>query len=81
MRKQAGCRTESYLHGVYNKIPHAAFKGRNIPEWGGLKFRRNAPDKELFHLNRLFCCQVLHMSSVFIDLDSEDADRTFDGNR
>jgi hypothetical protein len=56
-------------------------KGRNIPEWGGLKFRRSTPDKELFHFDGLFLCQVLHMSSVFINLNSEDADKTFKNNR
>lgn len=76
-----GSRNLSHLHGVNNKVPHTALKGWNIPEWGGLKFGRGTPDEELFHFDGLVLCQVLHMSSVFVNLNSEDADRTRKDNR
>lgn len=64
-----------YLHRVYNKVPYTAFKRRNIPEWGRLKLRWGTPNEKLFNFDRLFYCQVLHMPSVFIDLNGKDADK------
>lgn len=76
-----GSRNMSHLHGVNNKVPHTALKSWDISEWGGLEFRRSTPNKELFHFDGLFLCQVLHMSSVFINLNSEDSDKIFKDNR
>lgn len=63
--------------GVNNKVPHTALKSWDISEWGGLEFRRSTSNKELFHFDGLFLCQVLHMSSVFINLNSEDSSGSF----
>lgn len=72
---------EIHLHRVYNKVPYTAFKGRNISEWGRLKFRWSAPNEKLFNFYCLFHCQILHMLSVFIHLNSKYADKILKVNK
>lgn len=81
IKKKKISSTEIHLHRVYNKVPHTAFKRRNISERGRLKFSWSTPNEKLFNFNRLFYCQVLHMPSVFIDLNSKDADKTLKMNK
>lgn len=67
---------KKYVHRVYNKVPYTAFKRRNISERGRLKFRWSTPNEKLLNFNCLFYCQILHMPSVFIDLNSKHAEKT-----
>lgn len=80
MQKKKGNK-KIHLHRVYNKVPDTAFKRRNSSEWGRLEFRWGSSNEKLFNFYRLFYCQILHMPSVFIDLNSKDADKTFKINK